>query len=38
MRRVVHFEQADRESYWVDFHFQKAGNCWRLVLMDDRAQ
>jgi hypothetical protein len=37
-RRVVHFEQADRESYWVDFHFQKAGNCWRLVLMDDRAQ
>ena len=36
-KRVVHFEQADPESYSVDFHFQKAGNCWRLVFMDDRA-
>jgi hypothetical protein len=37
-KRVVHFEQAgDPESYSVDFHFQKAGSCWRLVFMDDRA-
>lgn len=36
-RRLVHFEQADPESYSVDFHFQKNGNCWRLVFMDDRA-
>lgn len=37
-RRIVHFQQADPESYWVEFHFQKNGNCWRLVFMDDRAQ
>ncbi|MGQ0653577.1 MAG: hypothetical protein ACT4P4_15125 [Betaproteobacteria bacterium] len=36
-RRLVHFEQADPESYSVDFHFQKHGTCWRLVFMDDRA-
>jgi len=37
-KRVVHFQQADPESYSVDFHFQKAGSCWRPVFMDDRAQ
>ena len=37
-RRIVHFEQPDAEAYSVDFHFQKAGGCWRLVLMDDLSQ
>jgi hypothetical protein len=37
-RRIVHFEQPDAEAYSVDFHFQKAGGCWRLVFMDDHSQ
>ncbi len=36
-RKLVHFEQADAESYSVDFHFQKSAGCWRLVFMDDRS-
>ena len=36
-RKIVHFEQQDVEAYWVDFHFQKSGPCWRLVFMDDRS-
>jgi hypothetical protein len=36
-RKVVHFEQQDAESYWVEFHFERWSSCWRLVFMDDRS-
>ena len=36
-RWIVEFQTADPDSYWVEFHFQKNGKCWRLVFMDDRA-
>ena len=36
-RKVVRLEQADVDGYKAEFHFQKAGACWRLMLMDDQA-
>ena len=36
-RKVVRLEQAGVDGYKAEFHFQKAGACWRLMLMDDQA-
>ena len=36
-RRIVRLEQADVDGYKAEFHFQKMGACWRLVLMDDQS-
>lgn len=35
-RKVVRLEQIEVDGYKAEFHFQKAGACWRLVLMDDQ--
>ena len=35
-RKVVRLEQIDADGYKAEFHFQKSGACWRLVLMDDQ--
>src|SRR5687768_12713429 len=29
-RKVVRLEQSDADGYRAEFHFQKAGACWRL--------
>ena len=36
-RKVVRMEQRDVDGYRAEFHFQKFGACWRLVLMDDQS-
>ena len=36
-RKVVRLEQREVDGYRAEFHFQKVGACWRLVLMDDQS-
>ena len=36
-RKVVRLEQLEVDGYRAEFHFQKFGACWRLVLLDDQS-
>ena len=36
-RKVVRLEQLEVDGYRAEFHFQKVGACWRLILLDDQS-